>query len=73
MTDPPPGVDRRIVDKASYIRAALGDIDPAKHAGEGFFQTDEYFPQDIQDPHLRGDVLHEGAYYPGPSPKRRKR
>ncbi len=43
------------------------DIDPLKYSGEGFFSTDEYFPQDIGDPYVRGDVTAgQGAYYPHP-------
>jgi len=49
------------------LRAMLGgDIDPVKHAGEGFFSTDEYFPQDIRDPWVLGDVMEQDGYYPAP-------
>lgn len=38
-----------------------------KLAGEGYFSTEEY-PRaaDIDDPFVRGDVGHEGEYYPPP-------
>lgn len=53
------------------MRAVFGDIDPAKYAGEGFGATEEYFPQDIDSPYVRGDVTGEGEYYPEPDKKRR--
>lgn len=41
------------------------DVDPMKHAGEGFFSTEEYAkPDDIQDPYVRSDMANEGDYYP---------
>ena len=52
--------------------AVFNDIDPAKYAGEGHFATDEYFPQDIDNPYTRGDVTSHGDYYPGPDQQRRK-
>lgn len=54
------------------MAAYQSDINPLKHAGEGWFQTDEYFPQDIRDPYVLGDVLGEGEYYPSPENKPRK-
>ncbi len=43
----------------------LSDIDPAKHAGEGWFATEEYArPEDIGSAYTRGEVMNEGAYYP---------
>ncbi len=51
----------------------LDDVDPMKHAGEGFFATEEYAnPNDIDNPYVRGDVGNEGAYYPGPKPRTRR-
>lgn len=53
---------------------ALGDIDPMKFAGEGWHATEEYFPQDVaHNPHLLGDVNNEGAYYPGPEFRKKRR
>lgn len=49
------------------------DIDPVKHAGEGWFSTDEYArPDDIDNPYTRGEVGREEDYYPGPAPSRRR-
>lgn len=42
------------------------DLDPMRFAGEGYGATEEYFPQDIQNPYVRGEVTGEGEYYPGP-------
>jgi hypothetical protein len=64
--EPPPGTERH---KESYEQAlaALGDIDPMKHAGEGWFSTEEYAnPADIDSPYVRGDIIGEGDYYPPP-------
>jgi hypothetical protein len=52
--------------------AGLSDVDPMKHAGENWGATDEYFPQDIDNPYVRGDVTDPEGYYPGPDMKRRK-
>ena len=74
MTDPPPGVDRRILTRDQYRQAARDDIDPLKHAGESWFSVDEYFPQDISNPYLLGEIPGAGEeYYLGPlwPPKRR--
>ncbi len=71
MTDPPPGAERRIETRDQWLRGINDDIDPMKHAGEGHFAVDEYFPQDIQDPHLLADIEGGGEdYYP--PPKRRR-
>jgi hypothetical protein len=57
-----------------FMRGILGDVDPAKYAGEGWYATEEYAkPSDIQSPWTRGDVLNEGDYYPGPDVRRRKK
>lgn len=74
--DPPPeGVERHQVSRYDAISAMMGDdIDPLKHAGEGWFATEEYArPEDIEDPYVRGDVGREGDYYPPPDRKKRKR
>lgn len=43
----------------------LSDIDPLKHAGEGFFATEEYArPKDIKDKYVRADTENYGDYYP---------
>lgn len=58
--------------RAEFRQALRDDIDPAKHAGEGWFSTEEYArPADIRSPYTRGEVGHEGAYYPPPDHKRR--
>ena len=45
----------------------LGDIDPMKHAGEGWFATEEYArPNDIGSPYTRAEVGREEDYYPSP-------
>ena len=59
------------------------DIDPAKHAGEGWFATDEYAtPDGIDSPWTRAEVGREEDYYPTPrrdalegpaAPRRRRR
>ena len=52
----------------------MDDFDPRKYAGEGFFATEEYArPGDIGDPYVRGDVGHEGEYYPGPDWQNKRR
>lgn len=55
--------------------ALRSDIDPLKHAGENWYATEEIArPEDIKDnAYLRGEVGHEGAYYPGPDLSRRMR
>lgn len=55
-----------------FYRGLRDDIDPAKLAGEGFGAVEEYFPQDIQDPYVRGDVTGYGDYYPPPDVERRR-
>jgi hypothetical protein len=48
-----------------WLAAIAGDIDPMKHAGEGWFQTEEYArPADIADPYVRAQVGAEEEYYP---------
>jgi hypothetical protein len=50
-----------------FLSEIAKDIDPAKHAGEGWFATEE-IPRadDVQGAWLRGETGHEGEYYPGP-------
>lgn len=49
------------------IAAMMGDIDPQKHAGEGWFATEEYArPADISNPFTRAEVGREEDYYPSP-------
>jgi hypothetical protein len=49
----------------------LSDIDPAKLAGEGWGNIDEYaHSQDLDNPWIRADVEQQGEYYP--TPKRRR-
>lgn len=57
-----------------FIQAMQSDIDPMKYAGEGWFDTSEYARKDdLGDPFVRGDIGHEGEYYPPPDPKKPKR
>lgn len=50
----------------------MSDIDPLKHAGEGWFATDEYArPKDVSNPYTRGEIGREGDYYPGPQKKKK--
>jgi hypothetical protein len=57
-----------------FMAAVMGDIDPAKYAGEGWYATEEYArPEDISNPFTRGEVGREGEYYPGPDLKRKMR
>ena len=62
--------------REDWLRRTVGDIDPAKYAGEGWFATEEYpTKQGIQNPYTRGEVGKEGEYYPGPEfppPKKKK-
>lgn len=47
------------------MNEAMGEVDPAKYAGEGFGNIDEYArPGDIESPWVRGDMLDEEGYYP---------
>lgn len=58
------------ISRQEFMQGMRDDIDPMKHAGEGWGATDEYFPQDIDNPYVRGDVMGEGDYYPGPARRR---
>lgn len=58
--------------REEFEAGALQDIAPERYAGEGFGATEEYFPQDIDDPYTRGEVTGAEDYYPGPDPQRRK-
>lgn len=50
-----------------WYNAVRDDIDPAKHAGESWFSTEEYArPADIKSKHTRAEVGREGEYYPTP-------
>lgn len=59
-----PTTERRKITKEEFLRAILGDIDPEKFAGEGWFSTDEYQPGDVADPFVRQEIGREGDYYP---------
>jgi hypothetical protein len=62
------------LSKDDLLRAILGDVDPAKYSGEGWYPTEEYArPADIQSPYVRGDMMNEGAYYPPPDVKNKFR
>lgn len=69
-----PNGERREMSQAEWLRGISDDIDPAKHAGEGWFATDEYArPEDVENPYTRGEITHEDAYYPGPDRTRQWR
>lgn len=56
------------------MQAAKDDIEPAKYAGEGWYATEEYAnPNDVSSDHTRGEIGHEGEYYPGPKKRRKRR
>jgi hypothetical protein len=58
--------ERRQISEEEFLAAILGDIDPVKHAGEGWFSTDEYpTAEDVSDPFLQQEIGREGDYYPG--------
>jgi hypothetical protein len=49
------------------LMAMMDDIDPAKHAGESWYATEEYArPDDISSAYTRAEVGREGDYYPSP-------
>jgi hypothetical protein len=51
--------------REEWLATLAGDIDPLKHAGEAWFETEEYAkPSDIADPFVRAQVGAEGDYYP---------
>ena len=56
-----------------FLAAVASDIDPAKYAGEAWYDTSEYAkPSDIASPHTRAEIPMSGEdYYPTP-PRRRK-
>jgi hypothetical protein len=61
-----PKKEIRKLTREEWLASILGDIDPMKHAGEGWFQTDEYpTPEDVSDPFVAAEVGREGDYYPG--------
>ncbi len=63
------------MSREEFLRAVHDDVDPMKFAGEGQFSVDEYFPQDINNPYIQGDIPGAGeGYYPPPRnpPKRRR-
>lgn len=65
--------DLRVMTRDAWLRSVRDDIDPAKHAGESWFETEEYArPEDIENPYTRGEVGREGDYYPPPAPRRRR-
>lgn len=57
--------ERHVMTREDWLRHALGEIDPERHAGLGFYTTEEYAtPDDVSDPFVREDVGREGEYYP---------
>lgn len=72
--EPPPPDDEgpQRLSRDEWMGAVHGDIPPENFAGEGYGATEEYFPQDIDDPGVRGKVTGEGDYYPAPDPRRRR-
>jgi hypothetical protein len=61
-----PTHERYKINAQEFLQALYSDIDPAKYAGEGWFATEEYDPVTIRDPHVLGDIIREGEYYPAP-------
>jgi hypothetical protein len=59
----PAEVETRQMSREEFLKALLGEIDPLKYAGEGWFSTEEYQPGDVQDPFVKADVGREGEYY----------
>ena len=55
----------RQLTREQWLQELLGEIDPLKYAGEGWFSTEEYQPGDVQDPFVAQEVGAEGDYYPG--------
>lgn len=66
--------ETRSSSREEHLRTQIGDIDPAKYAGESWFATEEYArPEDILNPYTRGEVGKENDYYPGPKARKKKR
>jgi len=62
----PPQRETKEISREEFLAAILGDIDPMKHAGEGWFSTEEYpTADDVSDPFLQQEIGREGDYYPG--------
>lgn len=71
--NPNPKRETKEITFEEFLHAILSDIDPAKHAGEGWYATDEYArPEDIQNPWTRATIGKEEEYYPGLMAKMRK-
>lgn len=69
----PPGATREQITREAFLNAIINntEIDPAKYAGEGWGNIDEYArAKDIDNPWVRADVEQQGEYYP--TPKRRR-
>jgi len=60
----PTEIERQKISREEFLQALLGEIDPMKYAGEGWFSTEEYQPGDVQDPFVKADVGREEEYYP---------
>lgn len=59
--------------REDWLQSVKDDIDPAKYAGESWYDTSEYAnPDDIENPYTRGEVGREEDYYPPPAEERRK-
>ena len=60
-----PERERKKVSREEWVQGLLGDINPMKYAGEGWFATEEYAkPEKGMDPWLLAEMQNEGAYYP---------
>ena len=58
--------ERQQISREEFLAAVLGEINPEKYAGEGWFSTEEYAtPGDVADPWIRAEIGREGDYYPG--------
>lgn len=60
-----PQTERKQLSREEWLAEVMGDIDPEKFAGEGWFATEEYSPGDVADPFVAGEIGKEGDYYPG--------
>lgn len=57
--------ERKKIPRDEWLALVLGEIDPLKYAGEGWFSTEEYPTQaDVGDPWVQAEIGREGDYYP---------
>lgn len=61
--------ENSVEDRINWLKAILGDIDPAKYAGEGWYAVDEIAApwRDATDPYIIAQAMaggHDADYYP---------